>query len=325
MNVLLITMLLFFGSLVLFGASRRLYRPTWLRKFTVWFLRCIALLLLFSGGYSVWLLYRPQPRPAQDHALFQGVIYHREIFDTPRPIVAHIVSIDLTTPGLRLFVTPPNSTKGHQLAARTTSQFAEEFGVQIAINAGFFTPFFAHGPFSYYPHVGDPVNVFGLTIFEGQPYSQPHPEYDTLYIGKENQIAIGQALPEPYYAISGYWIFVKDGAPIQQVDDRYYANKPGPRTAVAINQTGKILLLFVVDGRQPNYSEGMTLPELADLAVQYGAFTGLNLDGGGSTTLAIQGENGKPRVVNSPIHGRVPAGRERPVANHLGVFAHKIR
>ena len=321
MNDFLITSLLLFSGIAVFGLSRWHSRSGRWRKIFRWFLRSLALLLLICGGYSGWYFYRPQPRPVKYETLFQGVTYHREIFDTPRPIVAHIVSIDVTAPGLRLFVTPPNPTQGHQLAARTTSQFADEFDVQVAINAGFFSPFFEHGPFSFYPHVGDPVNVFGLAIFEGQPYSPINPEYETFYIGRENQLAIGHALSEPHYAISGYWIFVKDGVPIQQVDTRYHADKPSPRTAVAIDEDSKTLLLFVVDGRQPNYSEGMTLPELADLAVKYGAFVGLNLDGGGSTTLVIQDEDGKPHIMNSPIHGRVPAGRERPVANHLGIFA----
>jgi exopolysaccharide biosynthesis protein len=83
------------------------------------------------------------------------------------------------------------------------------------------------------------------------------------------------------------------------------------------------LLLFVVDGRQPNYSEGVTIAELTELICEYGGWTALHLDGGGSSTLVREGENGVPVVVNWPIHGRHPPGRERPVANHLGIFAHR--
>jgi exopolysaccharide biosynthesis protein len=82
-------------------------------------------------------------------------------------------------------------------------------------------------------------------------------------------------------------------------------------------------MLFVVDGHQPNYSEGMTLPELAQIVLKHEGYTALNLDGGGSSTLVIEGLDGKPIVLNSPIHGRVPPGRERPVANHLGIFARR--
>ena len=42
-----------------------------------------------------------------------------------------------------------------------------------------------------------------------------------------------------------------------------------------------------MDGRQPGWSAGVRLPELAELMLSRGAVTALNLDGGGSTSLAI--------------------------------------
>jgi len=65
----------------------------------------------------------------------------------------------------------------------------------------------------------------------------------------------------------------------------------------------------------------MTLAELAHVILEHGGYDALNLDGGGSSALVVEGADGRPRLLNSPIHGRVPPGRERPVANHLGVFA----
>jgi hypothetical protein len=44
------------------------------------------------------------------------------------------------------------------------------------------------------------------------------------------------------------------------------------------------------------------------------------MDGGGSSTLVFEGLFGTSKVVNSPIHGSIP-GWERPVGNHLGIFA----
>ena len=37
------------------------------------------------------------------------------------------------------------------------------------------------------------------------------------------------------------------------------------------------------------------------------------------TTMVIEGENGEPLILNSPVDQYVP-GRERPVANHIGIF-----
>jgi exopolysaccharide biosynthesis protein len=83
---------------------------------------------------------------------------------------------------------------------------------------------------------------------------------------------------------------------------------------VGLDREKRTLLLFVIDGRQPNYSEGVTLPELAQIAIEYGSNEAFNLDGGGSSTLVTEDQSGKPQVLNSPVHGSVP-GLERPVGN----------
>ena len=118
-----------------------------------------------------------------------------------------------------------------------------------------------------------------------------------------------------YNAISGDRMIVRGGKPVAGLDD----TTPAPRTAIGLDGSGERLIIIVVDGRQPLYSSGATLKELADYMVLYGAETALNLDGGGSSTLVFEGLFGTARVVNSPIHTRIP-GRERPVGNHLGIF-----
>jgi hypothetical protein len=67
-----------------------------------------------------------------------------------------------------------------------------------------------------------------------------------------------------------------------------------PRTAIAKLRDGRILLV-AVDGRQPEKSVGMTLKELAEYLLSIGATDAMNLDGGGSTTMYLNGS-----VVNSP-------------------------
>jgi exopolysaccharide biosynthesis protein len=94
------------------------------------------------------------------------------------------------------------------------------------------------------------------------------------------------------------------------------SDKPYARTAVAVDRTGETLWLAIVDGKQPLYSEGATLAELAQIFEQLGVDTALNLDGGGSATLVAK-TTAKPILLNAPIHTKIPM-RERPVANHLG-------
>ena len=97
------------------------------------------------------------------------------------------------------------------------------------------------------------------------------------------------------------------------------ASKLQPRTAIGMNRNGRWLYLVVIDGRQPFYSTGATYQELADLLKDFGAFSAMALDGGGSSTMVIEGVNGTPVILNSPIDSYIP-GRERSVANHFGIY-----
>ena len=271
-------------------------------------------------GLGVWYFNRPRPAPMQATSLFKGVTYRREILNQPRPIIVHVVTIDLNTPGIGFLVTPKDDVEGFDYRARTTSQFLEEFDLQLAINGDFFDPWRDFGPWDYYPHEGDGVNARGLTISQGQPITAgyaPASDYATLFVTPQNQITFEP--PEAVeHALSGLML-LRDGEYVAEWGDDAYLRQPHPRTAVAVDQSRQQLILVVIDGRQPNYSEGVTLPELADILREAGAYHALNLDGGGSSTLVMQGEDG-PVQLGSAVHTRIP-GRERPIANHFGIYA----
>ena len=112
-----------------------------------------------------------------------------------------------------------------------------------------------------------------------------------------------------------------------------------PRTGVAVTEgcedvdsrTRCHVLYAVVDGRRPGWSVGLRLDAFARLLRGLGASTALNLDGGASTTMVVQG-----RVVNRPAEKRlraVPSGMlvlegsdgsepaSLAVPNAAGVFA----
>ncbi len=296
--------------------SFRWLRKRWLQLFAS-SLACIAILF---GGYFWWYEHRPIPGECVE-TWFDGVRYTRIVRKEPHPLIVHIVTIDLAEAGIEFLVTPPEEGSDHPLRGQTTSAFLERHQLQVAINGSFFHPWHARGPLDYYPHVGDPVSVHGLGIANGRTYSQAEPEHNTLFLMHGGRAAIGKEVVAADNAISGREIFLKDGelALAADIVARYATLEP--RTAVALSQDERTLLLCVVDGRQPNYSEGVTLEELAKILREHGGWTALHLDGGGSSTLVRAGTDGRPSVVNSPIHGRHPPGRERPVANHLGVFA----
>jgi len=116
----------------------------------------------------------------------------------------------------------------------------------------------------------------------------------------------GQAVVE---AVGGFPLIVQNGRDVvaqQEGVNESFGARRHPRTAVGWD--AQRLLLVVVDGRQPPWSDGMTLSELAAFFIRLGATDAINLDGGGSSALVIRG-----RVVNKPSD----AQGERAVGNAL--------
>jgi exopolysaccharide biosynthesis protein len=72
--------------------------------------------------------------------------------------------------------------------------------------------------------------------------------------------------------------------------------------------------MVTVDGRQPNVSVGMSLNELAEMLLEFGAVEAMNLDGGGSTAMFV-----KDKVVNQTSDKT----GERPVSDAILVTLRK--
>ena len=279
-------------------------------------------MLIFVGVVAYIDRGRPAPVPMK-RKLYEGIIYRRVVRVLPRPMVAHIIQIDTKVKGFSFLVTPRDSEGEQPLKARTTSQFLEEFGVQIAINGDGFTPWWSNSPADYYPHAGDPITPLGFSASNGDVYWDGENSEDvgiepTLYISRRNVLSFNNRPDNVYHAISGDRMILLKGQVAPDLDD----NELDPRTAIGVNRNGRYLYIVVIDGRQPFYSQGATFVELADLLKAHGAFTAMSLDGGGSSTLVIEGENGSPQILNSPIDNYIP-GRERPVGNHLGVYVNQ--
>jgi hypothetical protein len=104
--------------------------------------------------------------------------------------------------------------------------------------------------------------------------------------------------------VGGAGLLVRDGRTVsdwgpEQLALSFVATRH-PRTLIGTHPDGSVWLV-TVDGRQPQVSAGMTLPELQSLCVRLGLNQALNLDGGGSTTMWVQGQ-----VVNSPSDAAGP-------------------
>lgn len=112
-------------------------------------------------------------------------------------------------------------------------------------------------------------------------------------------------LPKLREMVGGNPRLVSGGADISSAAPRE------PRTSAGFSADSTLLYLVTVDGRQGTLSVGMTFTELAQFMMQIGVHEGINLDGGGSTTMVI-----RDSIMNSPSDGG-----ERAVSNGLLVIS----
>jgi exopolysaccharide biosynthesis protein len=268
---------------------------------------------------------------------YQGVTYIERSETSPRNVIAHVVLLDLRAEGLRFKLTPPGGSR--ECVRQTTLEFLKQQHAQIAINAHFFVPF---------PSPDADAFLVGLAASEGKVYSAfetPEQSYalvkdaPAMNIGRDNRVTIvhrdpvfadglhvrekvalwnvvsgsAQIVTSGVATIPRYGVELTEGGPNRYSAEKSWYEQINARTAIGITRDGNTLVLFTVDVR--GGSAGMKVGEVAEMLIRdYGVYEALNLDGGGSTTLAI-----RDRIVN--ISSDNPAGRK--VASSLAVFAEK--
>lgn len=138
-----------------------------------------------------------------------------------------------------------------------------------------------------------------------------------------NQLAVGDNLKLDIsttpntdnikFAIGGGSIILKDGEITLTDINSKGAN---PRTGIGINKDNTELILVTIDGRDSSFT-GVSQEVFGAIMKDLGAYNALNLDGGGSTTMAIKplGQD-KANLVNKPSEGS-----QRLVVNGVGVFS----
>lgn len=245
-------------------------------------------------------------------ALFQGVEMSRGILSNDRDLQTCVaVRIDLNTKGLSFFATPGNGPDPKETASARAGDFLKQHHLQLVVNTSFFDPCCSSSP-------GEGKDLSGLAVAQGQlvsPWSDTRPV--GIAVAKGNQPYLINRLPKTVdslqFAIAGNTL-LSNGRPTRKPD-----NKKEPRTAVGFSKDARYLIFIVIDGRSPFRSHGANLYHTALWLVRFGAWEGCNLDGGGSSTLAIDDGKGGYRLLNYPS-----SGRERYVGNLLGVFAPQL-
>lgn len=146
---------------------------------------------------------------------------------------------------------------------------------------------------SYIPNSGFVISTHGKyrTVFEHLQYYQTAGLEFYITRGWEN---VNQLL-------CGGKMLLKKGKVVVSK-----GGKREPLTSVGITNEG-IILFIIVDGRQKNYSYGLTYRGLANIMKGFGVINAVTLDGGGSSTMFVNN-----RIVNRPSDGKV-----RKVVNAL--------
>ncbi|CCH18543.1 phosphodiester glycosidase family protein [Micromonospora lupini] len=116
--------------------------------------------------------------------------------------------------------------------------------------------------------------------------------------------------PKLTFAVGGAPI-LRDGVPLAGLDTRTAA----VRSAAGVSPDGRTVYLVALAGRAPA-SAGLTIAELADVLRALGADAAVNLDGGGSTTVAVR----EPGQATATARNSPSDGTERAVANGIGIF-----
>ena len=154
----------------------------------------------------------------------------------------------------------------------------------------------------------DRLQLHGGIVFAARTGSRGAKKIMEVRKGQTMRVKWELMWPGVMDVVAGSPILMLEGSVVAEQCDGYVCQRH-PRTGVGVNAAGKILLV-TVDGRQRD-SAGMTVVEFARFFRWLGADRALNLDGGGSTTMVLEGQ-----VINDPSD---PEG-ERAVSSGLLVL-----
>ncbi len=258
--------------------------------------------------------------------LWPGVVYATANRGGENPIAAYLIRVDVTRKNFSFVTTPPNGdyeVNKSETVRQTAVDFLTENRLTIAVNGNFYNPFNAETQRN-----PGPSNLIGLAISQGETISPSEPGFPVFTVTAGNECEIreaneGETFDGIQTAVAGNQIVLRDGAIVETENKDVH-----PRTAIGISADKKYVFFLVIDGRQKGYSVGATYAETAELLRDFGASDGLNLDGGGSTTMVLA-ENPKIhkkkgewayRVVNRPVGQSNQPGTLRYNGNHIGVL-----
>lgn len=246
-----------------------------------------------------------------------GVSYSSIVRESPRPLRIHVLRIDLARRDLELAVDvapdPDGEGPAETVLRLPTHHFTNgQFVAGVNANPWGMLP---SGPGLKAPGyiAGGACDISGWVVADGVSRSPPQGGHWSFWLDANGTPHIeGVSAPtNARVAIAGFGGLLKDGKALTGPGE----GQRHPRTALGLDRGRRWLIVAVVDGRQPGFSEGMSDHELTELMRELGCWDALNLDGGGSSIMILRGRDGEPRIVNRPSDKAGP----RPIPVLFGV------
>jgi len=270
---------------------------------------------------------------SKSHTLYSGIQHVRVEVVNPSRTVINCLRVDSHTPELSFHASGRYSewVEGKQETRRqTVRNFIRESQktnrqLVVATNADAFSPW----PVPYQAET--PTDVLGLLVSAGTLVSRGSgtPSFIVTESGELRIEGAGADMDvtDIETAVSGFGLCLLNGQVRPSGDDHH------PRTGLGLSSDHRYVLMMTFDGRQPA-SAGATTQAVGTWLKHFGAHTGINMDGGGSTTMAwwdpaASGED-KCRLLNSPVGNGASNDREnvrapfqsteRANGSNLGVY-----
>ena len=203
-----------------------------------------------------------------------------------------------------------------------TSKFAKDSNAVVAMNGSFYNMKKPYNSVCYFKKHGVEEFVFNEKMAQRDNGAVAISAKGKLAVHAADPAEPGNVAPAQTWPAALDAVSVVSSGPIllvdgkdARLDENSFNRNRHPRSAVGTNS--KKVYLVTVDGRNADNAQGVSLWEFTKIMRWIGAEDAINFDGGGSTTLYVEGENGTGIVNHPSDNKKFDREGERHVVNSL--------
>lgn len=217
-----------------------------------------------------------------------GFSYTHRFYTNKISLPVHVFTIKADMSVYSIYVGTPEDGYSKRFKKATIPDMiasAERNGKNViaSINGDFFDIF------------GD-MHPSGLLIKNGKLVTNGNSYRPFIGMTKDGKAVISDRVSNPELikeldcACAGLQRIVKNGELYETAPIESFGYTTHPRSACGITKDGTVVLT-VVDGRIPDYSNGASLYDLGKMMIAEGCVEAINIDGGGSSAVYIKEQN----------------------------------